>query len=137
MPPSPGVPERVGTPTVKPTLPIAIGRGLLCRCPGCGKSRLFEGYLRVKSVCQHCHAPLGLARADDAPPYFTIMVTGHLVVPLLMYVDRAYALSSFAMSAIFLPLSLVMAVALLRPIKGGTVGAMLTLGMMKTDAETT
>ena len=26
--------------------------------------------------CQNCGAPLGLARADDAPPYFTILIVG-------------------------------------------------------------
>ena len=37
---------------------------------------------------RQCGAPLGLARADDAPPYFTILITGHIVVPLMLLVDR-------------------------------------------------
>jgi uncharacterized protein (DUF983 family) len=112
----------------------AIGRGLLGRCPACGKSHLFNGFLRVVTECSNCGAPLGLARADDAPPYFTILITGHIVVPLLFVVDRMKPEPSiWAMSAIFLPLTLFLALGLLRPIKGGTVGLMLNLNMLKSD----
>jgi uncharacterized protein (DUF983 family) len=116
-----------------PPMLTAIGRGLLGRCPACGKSHLFNGFLRVVSECRNCGAPLGLARADDAPPYFTILVTGHVVVPLMFYVDRMGEPPLWLMSAIFIPLTLVMAVGLLRPIKGGTVGLMLNLNMLKSD----
>ncbi len=114
-----------------PSLGRAIGRGLACRCPACGQTRLFQGYLTVTPVCAECGAPLGLARADDAPPYFTILVVGHLVVPLMFLVDRSYTPALWVMSAIFLPLTLVLSLALLRPIKGGTVGLMLKLDMLK------
>jgi uncharacterized protein (DUF983 family) len=118
-----------------PPMGTAIGRGLLCRCPACGKSHLFNGFLRVVKACSNCAAPLGLARADDAPPYFTILITGHIVVPLMYVVDRVQSPPLWAMSAIFLPLTLILAVGLLRPIKGGTVGLMLNLNMLKSDDE--
>ncbi len=119
---------------VKPTMATAIRRGLLGRCPSCGKSHLFNGYLRVVTNCAHCDAPLGLARADDAPPYFTIFLVGHIVIPLMMYVDRVHAPSTLAMSLIFLPMTLILSLALLRPIKGGTVGLMVNLNMLKNPA---
>jgi uncharacterized protein (DUF983 family) len=111
----------------------AIGRGLLGRCPACGEAHLFNGFLRVVDACTHCAAPLGLARADDAPPYFTILITGHVVVPLMFMVDRMGEPPIWVMSAIFLPLTFFMALGLLRPIKGGTVGLMLNLNMLKND----
>jgi uncharacterized protein (DUF983 family) len=110
----------------------AIGRGLLGRCPACGKTHLFNGFLRVTTVCANCAAPLGSARADDAPPYITILLTGHIIVPLLVLVDRMGEPPIWVMSAIFLPLTLFVALGLLRPVKGGTVGLMLTLNMLKT-----
>ena len=116
-----------------PSLGTAIGRGLLGRCPACGKSHLFNGYLRVVPECKNCGAPLGLARADDAPPYFTILVVGHLVIPPMVILERAQAPSALVMSAIFLPLTLFLSLGLLRPIKGGTVGLMLRLNMLKSD----
>ncbi len=119
---------------VKPTMATAIGRGLLGRCPSCGKSHLFNGYLRVVTNCAHCDAPLGLARADDAPPYFTIFLVGHIVIPLMMYVDRVQEPSTLTMSLIFLPMTLILSLVLLRPIKGGTVGLMVNLNMLKNPA---
>ena len=116
-----------------PPLATAIGRGLRGRCPACGKGRIFTGFLKVSAACDVCKAPLGLARADDAPPYFTILAVGHIVIPLLFVVDRSVELSVLTMSAIFLPLTLVLALGLIRPIKGGTVGLMLNLNMLKSD----
>jgi uncharacterized protein (DUF983 family) len=109
----------------------AIGRGLLGRCPSCGESHLFNGFLKVREACQACAAPLGLARADDAPPYFTILLVGHLLVPLMFIVDRAYTPEIWIMTAIFVPMAAIMSVGLLRPIKGGTVGLMMKLNMLK------
>jgi uncharacterized protein (DUF983 family) len=120
-----------------PSLATAIGRGLRGRCPACGKGKIFNGFLKVADQCHGCGAPLGLARADDAPPYFTILVVGHIVIPLLFVVDRASDLPVWAMSAIFLPLTLGLALGFIRPIKGGTVGLMLNLNMLKSDPTST
>jgi len=116
-----------------PSLATAIGRGLRGHCPACGKGRIFNGFLKVAPVCTECGAPLGLARSDDAPPYFTILVVGHIVIPLLFIVDRQTELPIWMMSAIFLPLTLGLTLGLIRPIKGGTVGLMLNLNMLKSD----
>jgi len=120
-----------------PSLGAAIGRGFLGHCPACGKGRIFNGFLTVVGVCSKCGAPLGLARADDAPPYFTILVVGHVIIPLLFLADRDQALPIWALSAIFLPLTLALALGLIRPIKGGTVGLMLNLNMLKSDPTAT
>jgi uncharacterized protein (DUF983 family) len=114
-----------------PPLMTALGRGLLCRCPSCGKTKLFNGYLTVTRECANCGAPLGAARADDAPPYFTIVVVGHIVVPLMLIMQRDYDPSTLTLSLIFLPLTVVLVLALLRPIKGATVGLMLCFNMVK------
>ena len=118
-----------------PLLPTAMGRGLMGRCPACGKGRLFDGFLRVVAQCTNCGAPLGLARADDAPPYFTILIVGHIVIPAMLITQKLYDPSNWTLSAIFLPLTLVLALGLLRPIKGATVGAMLSFNMLKSDVE--
>jgi uncharacterized protein (DUF983 family) len=139
MTPTPWRPDRTVGPNAWPHPPMAtaIGRGLLGRCPACGKSHLFSGFLRVVAECRACGAPLGLARADDAPPYFTILITGHIVVPLMFMVDRMGEPPIWVMFAIFLPLTFFLALGLLRPVKGGTVGLMLNLNMLKSDASGT
>lgn len=137
MPPVRWQPDR--TPPVPPwpvpSLGVALGRGLTGRCPACGVGRLFRGFLRVSSECEHCGAPLGLARADDAPPYFTILIVGHIVIPLMLIMQKTSDPSNTLLAAVFLPLTVVLSMGLIRPIKGATVGAMLSFNMLKSGAE--
>lgn len=118
-----------------PSLGTVLGRGLLGRCPSCGNGKIFAGYLKVVTECSACHARLSAARADDLPPYLTILVVGHIVVPLMLWSERAQSPSVMTMSLIFLPMTTILALALLRPIKGATVGLMMRLGLMKPEAE--
>ena len=67
--------------TAHPPILTALTRGALGRCPACGQGRLFNGFLRTADECTHCHTPLGRIRADDAPPYFTILVVGQDLLP--------------------------------------------------------
>ncbi len=119
-----------------PSLLTALGRGLAGRCPACGQGRIFDGFLRVAPECEHCHAPLGLARADDAPPYFTILIVGHIVIPAMLIMQKMSDPPDWLLAVIFLPLTVVLAIGLIRPIKGATVGLMLTFNMLKSDVET-
>jgi len=113
-----------------PRLWTALCRGATGHCPACGETKLFRRFLKVEPVCAKCHAPLGLAKADDAPPYFTIVVVGHIIVPLMLFVEREWTPDLWVHSAIFIPLSLGLAIGLLQPIKGMTVGIMTSLGML-------
>lgn len=116
-----------------PTLWPALWRGARGLCPACGQTHAFAGYLKVKPVCAVCTAPLGAVRADDAPPYFTIFLVGHLLAPMIFFVDKAFYPALWVQAAIWLPASLVMTLVLLRPVKGATLGLMLKLNMVKTD----
>lgn len=113
-----------------PKLPLMMARGCTGRCPVCGSGRLYAGYLRVVGNCASCAAPLGAVRADDAPPYFTIFITAHLIIALVVVTGQHTDLPVWSMIAFFLPLTVVIAMLLLRPIKGATVGAMLKLGLI-------
>ena len=118
-----------------PPLGTAMGRGFVGLCPACGKTHLFDGFLRVVPECSNCGAPLGLARADDAPPYFTILIVGHIVVAAMLIMQREDNPPQWLLWAIFIPLTLILALGLLRPIKGATVGLMLRLNMLKSDPD--
>ena len=118
----------------RPGAAIAMARGFVGRCPCCGQSRLFTGWLRQRTSCAHFHAPLGAVRADDAPPYFVIFFVAHLIIVILVLFDARMGLSVFAEAAIFLPITLLLSLALLRPVKGALIGLMLQLGMVDTDA---
>ncbi|MBK1662520.1 DUF983 domain-containing protein [Paracraurococcus ruber] len=113
-----------------PPLWTALGRGLRNRCPFCGEGKVFAGYLTVVPACSNCRAPLGLLRADDAPPYFVIFLVGHLLVPPVFWVEKAYAPPMWLHMVVWLPLFAIACTLLLRPIKGAVVGWMSTLGFV-------
>jgi uncharacterized protein (DUF983 family) len=111
----------------------AVGRGLRNRCPYCGVGRVFAGYLKLTPECSNCHAPLGRLRADDAPPYFTIFLVGHILVPPVFWVEKAYEPPMWIHMVVWLPLFTILCILLLRPIKGAVVGWMSTLGIVSVE----
>jgi uncharacterized protein (DUF983 family) len=106
----------------------AVRRGARNRCPVCGEGKVFDGYLKVVPACANCGAPLGRLRADDAPPYFTIFIVGHLLVPPVLWIEKAYQPAMWIHMALWLPLFTIACILLLRPVKGATVGWMTRLG---------
>lgn len=56
-------------------------RGVLGRCPKCGKGRLFKRYLKSVDACSDCGETYGHIRAEDGPAWLTILVAGHMVLP--------------------------------------------------------
>ena len=120
--------------TPRPSWPVpgfatALARGFASRCPGCGHTALFCGFLKVQPRCAECSAPLGQYRSDDLPPYLTIFIVGHVVVPLMLMTEMNYAPPMWLQAACFVPLTLILTLLLIRPVKGATVGLMLRLGM--------
>ena len=69
----------------------AFLRGLRGRCPACGQGRMFRALLKVNDHCPSCGEALHHHRADDAPAYFNIVIVGHIVVPLVLSVETAFA----------------------------------------------
>ncbi len=63
-----------------------VRRALACRCPACGKGKLFARYLKQVEQCSVCGENLGHIRADDGPPWLTIVIVGHLLAPLMLLV---------------------------------------------------
>lgn len=107
-------------PSARP-LGRAIGRGVRGHCPTCGTGRLFAGYLAVAPACDICGERFSGHRADDLPPYLTILVVGHVVVSGLLIGERLYQPDVTLALAFWLPVTVVLTLALLRPIKGGVV----------------
>lgn len=111
----------------------AVGRGARNRCPVCGQGRVFQGYLKVVPECEVCRAPLGRLRADDAPPYFVIFIAGHLLIPPVLWIEKAYQPPMWLHMVVWLPLFAIVCILLLRPVKGATVGWMMRLGFEGTE----
>lgn len=82
--------QPVPAPGAKRPVARSLLRGLLRRCPNCGVGTVLEGYLRVRECCPHCAEPLGHIRADDGPAYFTMLISGHVVVPLVLVIEQTW-----------------------------------------------
>ena len=104
-------------------------RGAACRCPKCGNGRLYGGYLQTADQCSACDLELHHHRADDAPPYFTMVIVGHVVIGLVLFAEMSYSPPVWVHMALWLPLALIMSLALMRPIKGVIIGLQWALQM--------
>jgi uncharacterized protein (DUF983 family) len=113
----------------------ALGRGFACRCPACGQGRLFHRYLKAVDHCDACGEDLSHQQADDAPPYFTITIVAHIVVPLMLLVEMTWHLSNMTHLAIWLPLTALLTIGLLQPVKGSVVGLQWALYMHGFDPD--
>jgi uncharacterized protein (DUF983 family) len=107
----------------------ALRRGLGLRCPNCGRGALFRRYLKVWDACPDCGEALHHHRADDAPPYFTILIVGHFIVGGILAMERALAPPGWVQSAVWLPMTLTLALILLPRVKGALVGLQWALYM--------
>jgi uncharacterized protein (DUF983 family) len=91
-------------------LNLAMKRGFLGRCPSCGQTPLFQSYLNQVQSCSKCGAEFGRIRADDAAPWLTIIVVGHLFLPLIFFINlesvMPFWLGVFSWAALFSGLSL-------------------------------
>jgi uncharacterized protein (DUF983 family) len=99
----------------------AIKNGLGQRCPCCGTGKLYRAYLKVTDVCASCGTELHHQRADDAPPYITMFITGHVVVAALLLVERTFAPPEWVHLAIWLPVTALLSLWLLPRVKGALI----------------
>lgn len=106
----------------KRNLGEAMKRGSLGRCPHCGEGKLFRSYLRPVTNCSACNEDYTPQRADDLPAYLTVVIVGHIMVALFMAVENVGGLSLWAHLAIWVPITILMSLAMLQPIKGATIG---------------
>lgn len=107
----------------------AVMRGFRGRCPHCGEGKMFRAYLKVADECPACHEELHHQRADDFPAYLVIILVGHIVVPIAMWIEIAYSPAYWLQAVIGLPLIAGMAIGLLQPLKGAVVALQWHMGM--------
>lgn len=107
----------------------AMLRGWRGRCPACGEGKLFRAFLKTSDHCSECGQDFSHHRADDLPAYLVIVIVGHIVVPIMLWVETNYAPPVLLQLAIYLPITLVSSLLLLQPVKGAVVGLQWALRM--------
>jgi uncharacterized protein (DUF983 family) len=103
-------------------LKLAMLRGSLGRCPACGETPLFRSYLKQVAACSHCKAEFARIRSDDAAPWLTAIVIGHIFLPLIFLIDLESYMPYWAELGVWFVFFCVLALALLPRAKGFFIG---------------
>lgn len=98
----------------------AMRRGAGRRCPACGCGLLFKGFSTVQPRCSSCRLDFSGHEADDAPPWVTIMIVGHVAAPFFVAAKSIFDPSPVMQFAVAAPL-IALSVALLLPASKGAI----------------
>jgi uncharacterized protein (DUF983 family) len=100
-----------------PTVFQAAMRGLACRCPRCGKGKLYSGFLDLRPNCEVCRLDYAFIDAGDGPAIFIIMIAGAVVVACALIVEVKYQPPFWVHAVLWLPLILATTLLPLRSMK--------------------
>ena len=73
-----------------PTLAESAMRGLACKCPRCGKGKLYAGFLDLRPRCEACGLDYAFIDSGDGPAIFVILIAGAVVVGCVLVVEIKY-----------------------------------------------
>jgi uncharacterized protein (DUF983 family) len=112
--------------TDRPVNPFLAG--LAGRCPNCGGGKLYAGFLRLAPQCEACGYDLARADHGDGPAVFIILIVGFLMGFGALFTEVAYHPPVWVHLVIWMPLTLILCLALLRPLKGLMIAAQIHNG---------
>src|SRR3984957_6493571 len=92
-------------------------RGLACKCPRCGRGKLFAGFLTLAPRCADCGLDYTFIDTGDGPAIFIIMLAGAIVVTCALIVEVKYPPPFWLHAVLWLPLILATTLLPLRSMK--------------------
>lgn len=92
------------------------------RCPRCGEGKLFKGFLDTAPGCDRCGLDYAFIDSGDGPAVFVILIVGFIIVGLALYVEVTWQPALWIHAMLWLPLTLVLCIGGLRPLKGVMIG---------------
>lgn len=107
----------------------ALWRGVKGKCPRCGGTHLFAAFLKPVERCRMCGQNWTLHAADDFPPYIAILLTGHIMAPVIIELGLSPAIPGWAMMLIVAVMAVALLTAFLQPAKGGVIALQWWLGL--------
>ena len=90
---------------------------------------MLRGYLKVRDDCPVCRQEFHHHRADDGPAYLTILLVGHLIIPVLHYSFVTWRPEPLVLFTIFAVGSVALSLYLLPRLKGAVIGFQWARGM--------
>jgi uncharacterized protein (DUF983 family) len=102
------------------SISAAFRAGFSGRCPRCGRGGLFTSAvsLAVRDRCPTCDLDLKFVDPGDGPAVFAIMILGFLILGAALIVEFRLSPPVWVHLVLWLPLTALVAFALLRPLKG-------------------
>lgn len=102
----------------------AVLNGLKCRCPRCGKGRLFTKYLETKKYCSVCGEGLSQYNVGLLLPFVIIMIVAHVLVAAMLEIELHGGGSPFIYLIVLIPLAIIVPLILLPFVKGALIGGL-------------
>lgn len=106
-----------------------MARGARFRCPRCGEGKLFRKFLKPVDRCEACAQDWTFQRADDFPAYIAVLLTGHLLAPVMILLGSKTNLSVTALEVILIPSAIVLMLAMIQPAKGAVIAVQWWFGL--------
>ena len=97
--------------------PSPFRAGLACRCPRCGKGKLYRGFLALEERCGICGLDYTAADTGDGPAVFLILIVGAIVVFAAVMDEVSIMPPYWVHALLWPPLILGLSLGLLRPAK--------------------
>lgn len=102
----------------RPSPTLSLLRGAIGRCPSCGQSPLFARYLKQVEACPVCGTRFGHMRADDAAPWLTILLVGHILLPVVLSLNLSGLMPFWTQMLIWTAVFVLISLAVLPRAKG-------------------
>ena len=102
--------------------PVSILQAALtCRCPGCGRGRLFRNLLEVRDRCEVCGLDLRECDTGDGAAVGVILVLGAFVVGMAFWVEFHFSPPLWVHAVLWPAVTIPLAILLMRPAKAALV----------------
>ncbi|MGB5723143.1 MAG: DUF983 domain-containing protein [Parasphingorhabdus sp.] len=121
--------DQCTAPDLSTTAFEAAVRGMRGRCPSCGGSPMFPRFLKPIEHCPICDQDWTAQQADDFPAYVAIIVTGHILAPIIILMINETDFSMSTNLAVIISLALILIAALLQPAKGAIIAMQWWMGL--------
>lgn len=95
-----------------------VKAGLSGRCPRCGRGRLFSGFLKLAPECPRCRLDYAFIDSGDGPTAFVILLVGFVILGGALWLELTLAPPIWVHFVLWLPLTLILSLPLLRMMKG-------------------
>ncbi len=107
-------------------------RGLMGRCPNCGKAGIFNGLYALHKECPVCHTPFERMVGDfTGAAYVNVVATSFIMVLVSLILILTTDISLVVLMLAGIPLIVILATILHKPIKGLWVATLVYIDQME------